>query len=101
MLELIGDVLALPEDALRAVDINHAGAALLIGLLPPDPHHPPTKGNARRPAADVQVTHNPDIPVSCHSRVTAAAQGTTPAPPRRSNLVCRTPAPRRNRCRPA
>jgi hypothetical protein len=32
LLELIGDVLALSEDALRAVDINHGGAALLIGL---------------------------------------------------------------------
>lgn len=33
LLELIGDVLALSEDALWAVDINHGGAALLIGLL--------------------------------------------------------------------
>lgn len=33
LLELIGDVLALAEDVLWAVDINHGGAALLIGLL--------------------------------------------------------------------
>lgn len=33
LLELIVDVLALSEDVLRAVDINHGGAALLIGLL--------------------------------------------------------------------
>ncbi len=33
LLELIGDVLAFSEDALWAVDINHGGAALLIGLL--------------------------------------------------------------------
>lgn len=33
LLELIRDVLALSEDALWAVDINHGGAALLIGLL--------------------------------------------------------------------
>ncbi|WP_328623497.1 IS110 family transposase [Streptomyces sp. NBC_00354] len=33
LLELIGDVLALSEDTLWAVDINHGGAALLIGLL--------------------------------------------------------------------
>ncbi|MFJ8391160.1 IS110 family transposase [Streptomyces sp. NPDC094438] len=33
LLELIGDVLAVSEDALWAVDINHGGAALLIGLL--------------------------------------------------------------------
>ncbi|MER5363591.1 IS110 family transposase [Streptomyces sp. NPDC002785] len=33
LLELIGDVLALSEDLLWAVDINHGGAALLIGLL--------------------------------------------------------------------
>lgn len=33
LLELITDVLALSEDALWAVDINHGGAALLIGLL--------------------------------------------------------------------
>jgi hypothetical protein len=33
LLELIGDVLALSEDALWAVDTNHGGAALLIGLL--------------------------------------------------------------------
>ncbi len=33
MLELIGDVLAFSEAALWAVDINHGGAALLIGLL--------------------------------------------------------------------
>ncbi|MGW2113145.1 IS110 family transposase, partial [Streptomyces sp. NPDC001948] len=33
LLELIGDVLALSEDILWAVDINHGGAALLIGLL--------------------------------------------------------------------
>ncbi|MEU2100396.1 IS110 family transposase [Streptomyces globisporus] len=33
LLELIGDVLALSQDVLWAVDINHGGAALLIGLL--------------------------------------------------------------------
>ncbi len=33
LLELIGDVLALDADALWAVDLNHGGAALLIGLL--------------------------------------------------------------------
>ncbi|QDN96209.1 IS110 family transposase [Streptomyces sp. RLB3-17] len=33
LLELIKDVLTLSEDALWAVDINHGGAALLIGLL--------------------------------------------------------------------
>ena len=33
LLELIGDVLALSEDALWAVDINHGGAGLLTGLL--------------------------------------------------------------------
>ncbi|WP_328980626.1 IS110 family transposase [Streptomyces canus] len=33
LLELITDVLALAEDVLWAVDINHGGAALLIGLL--------------------------------------------------------------------
>jgi len=33
LLELIADVLALPEDALWAVDINHDAAALLNGLL--------------------------------------------------------------------
>ncbi|KFG01323.1 transposase [Streptomyces scabiei] len=33
LLELIGDVLALDEDALWAVDLNSGGAALLIGLL--------------------------------------------------------------------
>ncbi|MBD9704794.1 IS110 family transposase [Streptomyces sp. ID01-12c] len=33
LLELIGDVLALDEDTLWAVDLNHGGAALLIGLL--------------------------------------------------------------------
>uniref|UniRef100_UPI0018F8AF3E IS110 family transposase n=1 Tax=Streptomyces ipomoeae TaxID=103232 RepID=UPI0018F8AF3E len=33
LLELIGDVLALDEDVLWAVDLNHGGAALLIGLL--------------------------------------------------------------------
>ncbi|MFH8561997.1 transposase [Streptomyces sp. NPDC017988] len=33
LLELIADVLALSEDALWAVAINHGGAALLIGLL--------------------------------------------------------------------
>ncbi|MEU0634542.1 IS110 family transposase [Streptomyces sp. NPDC005989] len=33
LLELIGDVLALSGDVLWAVDINHGGAALLIGLL--------------------------------------------------------------------
>lgn len=33
LLELIGDVLALDEDVLWAVDLNGGGAALLIGLL--------------------------------------------------------------------
>lgn len=33
LLQLIGDVLALSKDTLWAVDINHGGAALLIGLL--------------------------------------------------------------------
>jgi transposase len=33
LLELIEDVLALDEDVLWAVDLNHGGAALLIGLL--------------------------------------------------------------------
>lgn len=33
LLELVGDVLALCEDTLWAVDINHGGAALFIGLL--------------------------------------------------------------------
>ena len=33
LLELIRDVLALDEDVLWAVDLNHGGAALLIGLL--------------------------------------------------------------------
>ncbi|MFJ8104614.1 IS110 family transposase [Streptomyces sp. NPDC096132] len=33
LLELVGDVLALSEDVLWAVDMNHGGAALLIGLL--------------------------------------------------------------------
>jgi transposase len=33
LLELIGDVLALDDDVLWAVDLNHGGAALLIGLL--------------------------------------------------------------------
>ncbi|WP_436844287.1 IS110 family transposase [Streptomyces subrutilus] len=33
LLELISDVLALAEDVLWAVDVNHGGAALLIGLL--------------------------------------------------------------------
>lgn len=33
LLELIADVLALSEDTLWAVDINHGGAALLISLL--------------------------------------------------------------------
>ena len=33
LLELIADVLALSEDTLWAVDINHGGAALIIGLL--------------------------------------------------------------------
>lgn len=37
LLELIGDVLDLSEHALWAVDINHGGAALLIGLLLPRP----------------------------------------------------------------
>ncbi|WP_134734596.1 IS110 family transposase, partial [Amycolatopsis nivea] len=33
LLELIADVLAISTDALWAVDLNHGGAALLIGLL--------------------------------------------------------------------
>ncbi len=33
LLELISDVLPIAEDVLWAVDINHGGAALLIGLL--------------------------------------------------------------------
>ncbi|MFE5773303.1 IS110 family transposase [Streptomyces sp. NPDC056485] len=33
LLELIGDVLAIDEDVLWAMDTNHGGAALLIGLL--------------------------------------------------------------------
>ena len=33
LLELIGDVLAISTDVLWAVDLNHGGAALLIGLL--------------------------------------------------------------------
>ncbi|THA23086.1 IS110 family transposase [Streptomyces sp. A1547] len=33
LLVLIGDVLAISEDVLWAVDLNHGGAALLIGLL--------------------------------------------------------------------
>lgn len=33
LLALIGDVLAISDDALWAVDLNHGGAALLIGLL--------------------------------------------------------------------
>ncbi|NEB13007.1 IS110 family transposase [Streptomyces coelicoflavus] len=33
LLELIGDVLALDADVLWAVDLNHGGAALLVGLL--------------------------------------------------------------------
>ncbi|MER6091831.1 IS110 family transposase [Streptomyces bluensis] len=33
LLELLGDVLAISDDALWAVDLNHGGAALLIGLL--------------------------------------------------------------------
>ena len=33
LLQLIGDVLAISGDALWAVDLNHGGAALLIGLL--------------------------------------------------------------------
>src|SRR5690348_15754318 len=33
LLELIGDVLAIGRDALWAMDTNHGGAALLIGLL--------------------------------------------------------------------
>ena len=32
-LELIGDVLAISTDVLWAVDLNHGGAALLVGLL--------------------------------------------------------------------
>ncbi|WP_316528320.1 IS110 family transposase [Kitasatospora brasiliensis] len=33
LLELIGDVLAISTDVLWAVDLNHGGAALLVGLL--------------------------------------------------------------------
>ena len=33
LLQLIGDVLAISGDVLWAVDLNHGGAALLIGLL--------------------------------------------------------------------
>lgn len=33
LLELIADVLEISHDALRAVDLNHDGAALLTGLL--------------------------------------------------------------------
>ncbi|WP_030691142.1 IS110 family transposase [Streptomyces globisporus] len=33
LLELLGDVLEISDDALWAVDLNHGGAALLIGLL--------------------------------------------------------------------
>jgi transposase len=33
LLELIGDALAISDDVLWAVDLNHGGAALLIGLL--------------------------------------------------------------------
>lgn len=33
LLALIGDVLAISDDVLWAVDLNHGGAALLIGLL--------------------------------------------------------------------
>ncbi|MGV9851479.1 IS110 family transposase [Streptomyces sp. NPDC003442] len=33
LLELLSDVLAISDDALWAVDLNHGGAALLIGLL--------------------------------------------------------------------
>ncbi|MFD5028756.1 IS110 family transposase, partial [Streptomyces sp. NPDC058373] len=33
LLALIGDVLGISADALWAVDLNHGGAALLIGLL--------------------------------------------------------------------
>ncbi|MBB5109736.1 hypothetical protein FHS40_008866 [Streptomyces spectabilis] len=33
LLELIGDILAISTDVLWAVDLNHGGAALLIGLL--------------------------------------------------------------------
>jgi transposase len=33
LLELIGDVAALSQDVLWAVDLNHGGAALLVGLL--------------------------------------------------------------------
>lgn len=33
LLELIGNVLAISTDVLWAVDLNHGGAALLIGLL--------------------------------------------------------------------
>lgn len=38
LLELIGDVLALSEDALWAVDVNHGGAALLTGHDQPMVH---------------------------------------------------------------
>lgn len=45
LLELIADVLEISHDALRAVDLNHDGAALLTGLLanhqqPVVPHRP-------------------------------------------------------------
>ncbi|WP_060945020.1 IS110 family transposase [Streptomyces hygroscopicus] len=33
LLQLIGDVLAISTDVLWAVDLNHGGAVLLIGLL--------------------------------------------------------------------
>ncbi|MEU6512478.1 IS110 family transposase, partial [Streptomyces sp. NPDC046942] len=33
LLELIGDILAISTDVLWAIDLNHGGAALLIGLL--------------------------------------------------------------------
>ncbi|MGW7042174.1 IS110 family transposase [Streptomyces avermitilis] len=38
--ELVGDVLALSEDTLWAVAINHGGAALLISLLVGYDHQP-------------------------------------------------------------
>jgi hypothetical protein len=61
LLELIADVLVLSEDVLWAVDINHGGAALLIGLLlshqqPDGRHHRPRRapgvGRLSRPGQD-------------------------------------------------
>ena len=63
LLDLIGDVLAISADVLWAVDLNHGGAALLIGLLvssrparrlshrpgrPPGLGHLPGRGQDRR-----------------------------------------------------